>query len=517
MAFVRLLQTLLKDESIGDRFVPIIPDEARTFGMDSLFPKSKIYSPAGMTYDAVDRDKLLSWQESTSGQMLHEGITEAGSMGSAIAAGSSYATHGEPMIPVYVFYSMFGFQHTGSLMWAMADQLARGFLIGATAGRTSLNGEGLQHQDGQSPLLASANPACVHYDPAFGFEIAHIVRDGLQRMYGSTEEHPAGEDVFYYITLYNDPYPQPPEPETDPGQLQRDILRGLYRYQDAPAAVEGSDDGGRARPGAQILASGVAMPWAVEAQRLLAEEWDVAADLWSATSWNELRRDALACDESNRLHPGEEQRVPHVSRALSERGGPVVAVSDFMRAVPDQIAPWVPEDYTPRWAPTASAARTLAPRCGATTASTRRASSWLCCRCWPHVTRSKRTPSSARSITTSWGTSTSPKHCDQEVCVLIIWPQVPGGQQQIRLQAGRAGVVEELFYRVAAPGAEADGNPSVVVEVFGRCAAAPSAVTGRQEVITLPALRTTSNPSVTPQGRQVQLSQVPDYPGGGPG
>ncbi|MGO1523097.1 MAG: pyruvate dehydrogenase (acetyl-transferring), homodimeric type [Nesterenkonia sp.] len=346
MAFVRLLQTLLKDESIGDRFVPIIPDEARTFGMDSLFPKSKIYSPAGMTYDAVDRDKLLSWQESTSGQMLHEGITEAGSMGSAIAAGSSYATHGEPMIPVYVFYSMFGFQHTGSLMWAMADQLARGFLIGATAGRTSLNGEGLQHQDGQSPLLASANPACVHYDPAFGFEIAHIVRDGLQRMYGSTEEHPAGEDVFYYITLYNDPYPQPPEPETDPGQLQRDILRGLYRYQDAPAAVEGSDDGGRARPGAQILASGVAMPWAVEAQRLLAEEWDVAADLWSATSWNELRRDALACDESNRLHPGEEQRVPHVSRALSERGGPVVAVSDFMRAVPDQIAPWVPEDYT---------------------------------------------------------------------------------------------------------------------------------------------------------------------------
>ncbi|MDN6639023.1 MAG: pyruvate dehydrogenase (acetyl-transferring), homodimeric type, partial [Yaniella sp.] len=175
----------------------------------------KIYSPAGMTYEAVDRNMLLSWQESSSGQMLHEGISEAGAMGSTIAAGTSYATHGEPMIPVYVFYSMFGFQHTGSLMWAMADQLARGFLIGATAGRTSLNGEGLQHQDGQSPLLASANPACVHYDPAFGFEIAHIVRDGLQRMYGGTEQHPEGENVFYYLTVYNDPYPQPPEPQVD--------------------------------------------------------------------------------------------------------------------------------------------------------------------------------------------------------------------------------------------------------------------------------------------------------------
>lgn len=346
MAFVRQLQELFKDETIGHRFVPIIPDEARTFGMDSLFPKSKIYSPAGMTYDAVDRDMLLSWQESSSGQMLHEGISEAGSMGSAIAAGSSYATHGEPMIPVYVFYSMFGFQHTGSLMWAMGDQLARGFLIGATAGRTSLNGEGLQHQDGQSPLLASANPACVHYDPAFGFEIAHIVHDGLRRMYGGTEQHPAGEDIFYYLTLYNDPYPQPPEPETDSTRLHEEILRGLYRYQDAPIVDETSTDGDRTRPAAQILASGVAMPWAIEAQQLLAEDWLVTADVWSATSWNELRREAMACDESNRLHPDETQRVPHVTRALSERGGAVVAVSDFMRAVPDQIAPWVPDDYT---------------------------------------------------------------------------------------------------------------------------------------------------------------------------
>src|SRR5699024_7787327 len=346
MAFVRQLQQLLKDDNIGHRFVPIIPDEARTFGMDSLFPTGKIYSPEGMTYEAVDRNMLLSWQEASSGQMLHEGISEAGAMGSTVAAGTSSATHAEPIIPVYVFYSMFGFQHTGSLMWAMADQLARGFLIGATAGRTSLNGEGLQHQDGQSPLLASANPACVHYDPAFGFEIAHIVRDGLQRMYGGTEQHPEGENVFYYLTVYNDPYPQPPEPEVDDqGQLRQEILAGLYRYQDAPAIDDASTNDDEARPGAQILASGVAMPWALEAQQLLADDWHVTADVFSATSWNELRREAMACDEWNMLHPGEEQRIPFIIRALEERGGPVVAVSDFMRAVPDQIAPWVPDDY----------------------------------------------------------------------------------------------------------------------------------------------------------------------------
>src|SRR5699024_4445317 len=344
MAFVRQLQQLFKDDNIGHRFVPIIPDEARTFGMDSLFPTGKIYSPAGMTYEAVDRNMLLSWQESSSGQMLHEGISEAGAMGSTIAAGTAYATHGEPMIPVYVFYSMFGFQHTGSLMWAMADQMARGFLIGATAGRTSLNGEGLQHQDGQSLLLASANSACIHYDPAFGFEIAHIMRDGMQRMYGGTEQHPEGEDVFYYLTVYNDPYPQPPEPEVDdPEQLRQDILAGLYRYQDAPA-IDG-DDTNETRPRAQILASGVAMPWALEAQQLLADDWHVTADVFSATSWNELRREAMACDEWNMVHPSEEQRIPYIIRALEERGGPVVAVSDFMRAVPDQIAPWVPDDY----------------------------------------------------------------------------------------------------------------------------------------------------------------------------
>ena len=345
MTFVRQLQQLFKDENIGHRFVPIIPDEARTFGMDSLFPTSKIYSPAGMTYESVDRDMLLSWQESTSGQMLHEGISEAGAMGSTIAAGTSYATHGEPMIPVYVFYSMFGFQHTGSMMWAMADQLARGFLIGATAGRTSLNGEGLQHQDGQSPLLAAANPACVHYDPAFGFEIAHILHDGLQRMYGSTDEHPYGEDIFYYLTVYNDPYPQPPEPKADTTKLNREILAGLYRYQDAPAIDPDDTAQEESRPAVQLLASGVAMPWALDAQQLLADDWGLSADVWSATSWNELRREAMACDEWNMLHPNDEQRIPYIIRALEDRGGPVVAVSDFMRAVPDQIAPWVPDDY----------------------------------------------------------------------------------------------------------------------------------------------------------------------------
>jgi len=340
MAFMRQLQQLIKDENIGHRFVPIIPDEARTFGMDAFFPKSKIYSPAGMTYEAVDQDMLLSWQESATGQILHEGISEAGAMGSTIAAGTSYATHGEPMIPVYAFYSMFGFQRTGDLMWAMADQMGRGFLLGATAGRTTLNGEGLQHQDGQSPLLASTNPACISYDPAFSFEIAHIVREGLRRMYGSSKEHPTGENIFYYLTLYNEPYPQPAEPQQDPEELQQGILRGLYCYQPRPQAETSA-----AAPHARILASGVAMQWALEAQQLLAEDWGVAAEVWSATSWTELRREAMACDRWNQHHPDQEQRVPYLTEKLNQSDGPVLAASDFMRAVPDQIAPWVPQEY----------------------------------------------------------------------------------------------------------------------------------------------------------------------------
>ncbi|MGH8891215.1 MAG: pyruvate dehydrogenase (acetyl-transferring), homodimeric type [Acidothermaceae bacterium] len=334
MAAVRVLKDLMKEAEIGERIVPIIPDEARTFGMDSLFPTAKIYSPHGQRYDAVDRDLLLSYKESTTGQLLHEGITEAGAMGSFIAAGSSYATHGQYMIPVYIFYSMFGFQRTGDQLWAAADQMCRGFLLGATAGRTTLTGEGLQHNDGHSPLLASTNPAVAYYDPAFGYEVAHIMHDGLRRMVTATDEHPAGEDVFYYITIYNEPILQPAQPES----LDVDaLLAGLYRYADAPIS-EG--------PQAQILASGVALPWAIEAQRLLAEDWGVGAGVWSATSWTKLRREALDCDTFNFLNPDAEKRVPYVTRTLSGHRGPVIAVSDFMRAVPDQISRWVPADYS---------------------------------------------------------------------------------------------------------------------------------------------------------------------------
>ncbi|OLT15147.1 pyruvate dehydrogenase (acetyl-transferring), homodimeric type [Actinomadura sp. CNU-125] len=339
MAFVRLLKDLIKDENIGARFVPIAPDEYRTFGMDSLFPTSKIYSPHGQTYDAVDRKLLLSYKESESGQMLHEGISEAGSMASTIAAGTSYATHGEHMIPVYIFYSMFGFQRTGDQMWALGDQMGRGFLLGATAGRTTLTGEGLQHADGHSPLIAATNPACVHYDPTWSFELAYITQDALRRMYGTSEEHPNGEDVFYYLTVYNEPYQQPAEPA---GVDVDGLLKGLYRYRSAPEIAAGNGQ----PPRAQILASGVGGRWALEAQRLLAEDWGVAADVWSATSWNGLAREARECDEHNLLHPEDEQRVPYVSRTLDNVAGPIVAVSDFARAVPDQIAPWVSGDFT---------------------------------------------------------------------------------------------------------------------------------------------------------------------------
>jgi pyruvate dehydrogenase E1 component len=327
MAFVRLLRELVKDPEIGARFAPIIPDEARTFGMDSMFPTQKIYNPNGQLYTSVDAQLMLAYKESQQGQILHEGINEAGSTASFTALGTSYATHGEPMIPVYIFYSMFGFQRTGDSIWAMADQLARGFLLGATAGRTTLTGEGLQHNDGHSHVLAMTNPAVVAYDPAWGYEIAHIVRDGLRRMYGDSPE-----DVFYYLTVYNEPYPQPAEPS----DLDVDgLLRGIYRYQTAGAATG---------PRVQLLASGVAVPWALRAGSLLADEWGVAADVWSVTSWTQLRRDAVDCERHNLLHPGAEPHVPYVTQALAEAAGPVVAVSDWMRAMPDLIRPYVPTD-----------------------------------------------------------------------------------------------------------------------------------------------------------------------------
>jgi pyruvate dehydrogenase E1 component len=333
MALVRLVKSLMKDPEIGPRLVPIIPDEARTFGLDALFPSRKIYSPSGQNYLSVDRDLMLSYQEATDGVLLHEGITEAGCAASWTAAGTAYATHREPMIPLYIFYSMFGFQRTGDQLWAAADQLTRGFLLGATAGRTTLNGEGLQHQDGHSLLLASTNPACVAYDAAFGFELGHIVRDGLSRMYG--EPRPGRDpNVFYYLTLYNEPILQPAEPD---GVDVEGILAGMHLY--SPAQAQGG-------PGAQLLASGVAVPWALEAQRLLRDEWRVEADVWSVTSWTELRREALAVDTRNHLHPDEPERTPYVTARLVGRRGPVVAVSDWMRAVPDQIAPFVPNDWS---------------------------------------------------------------------------------------------------------------------------------------------------------------------------
>jgi len=358
MAFVRLLKDLMRQPGIGERFVPIIPDEARTFGMDSLFPTAKIYDPHGQTYEAVDRSLLLSYKEAVKGQILHEGISEAGAMGSMIAAGSAYATHGTHMIPVYIFYSMFGFQRTGDQMWALGDQLGRGFLLGATAGRTTLTGEGLQHNDGHSVLLASVSPACVAYDAAWAYELSYIVKDALRRMYGASAEHPHGEDIFYYLTVYNEPYVQPAEPADFPGgrqALEESILRGLYRYAGPPEIaseassyeINSSNKGsGPERPHAQILASGVAMRWALEARRLLAEDWGVGAEVWSATSWTELRRDAMACEEHNMLQPDTEARVPYVTQMLEGHSGPVVAVSDWIRAVPDQIARWVPAPYT---------------------------------------------------------------------------------------------------------------------------------------------------------------------------
>ncbi|MFF5178191.1 pyruvate dehydrogenase (acetyl-transferring), homodimeric type [Micromonospora sp. NPDC000316] len=328
-AFVRLLKDIMKDKEFGKRWVPIIPDEARTFGLDSIFPTAKIYSPHGQRYTSVDRELFLSYKESTTGQILHEGINEAGSVASFTAAGSAYATHDEPMIPMYIFYSMFGFQRTADGLWAAADQMARGFLLGATAGRTTLNGEGLQHEDGHSLLIAATNPAVVAYDPAFAFEIAHIIEQGLHRMYGDAQEN-----VFYYLTVYNEPTLQPAEPaDVD----VEGLLKGIYRYAPAPQ-VDG--------PKANLLASGTGMQWALKAQQLLAQDWGVAAEVWSVTSWTELRRDAVQAEEYNLLNPGAEAKVPYIAQKLADAEGPKVAVSDFMRAVPDLISRWVPGDYT---------------------------------------------------------------------------------------------------------------------------------------------------------------------------
>ncbi|HVF11451.1 MAG TPA: pyruvate dehydrogenase (acetyl-transferring), homodimeric type, partial [Actinomycetota bacterium] len=329
MAFVALLRDLLKDKEIGQRVVPIIPDEGRTFGIESLFKDYKIYAPMGQLYEPVDHSMLLSYREARDGQVLEEGITEAGSMASMTAAGTSFATHGEHMIPFFMFYSMFGFQRIGDLIWAFGDARGRGFLLGCTAGRTTLNGEGLQHADGHSQLLASTVPNCKAYDPAFAYETAVIVRDGLRRMIQD------GEDVFYYLTLYNENYIMPARPKDS----EEGILRGIYKLRDAseekPLKV-------------QLLGSGSILATEVlRAQQLLAEEHDVAADVWSVTSFKLLREEALEIERMNRLNPADPAKTPYVTQILNGSLGPVVAASDWMKAVPDQIARWVPGEFVP--------------------------------------------------------------------------------------------------------------------------------------------------------------------------
>ncbi len=323
MAFVRLLRGLMRSKDFGARIVPIVPDEARTFGMEGLIKEFAIYTPFGQRYVPVDAELLLSYEVSARGQILEEGITEAGSMASFTAASTAYATHGEPTIPFYLFYSMFGFQRTMDQIWAAADARGRGFLLGATAGRTTLNGEGLQHADGHSQLLASVVPSVMPYDPAFAYEVAVIVRDGMRRM---TER---GEDLIYYLTMYNENYEMPPMP----AGCEEGILAGLYRVREAAAPKPQR---------AQILASGPILRCAFEAQEILASRYDVAADVWSATSFTLLRREALECEEWNRANPESPERIPTVARLLGPTKGPVVAVSDWVKSFPDQIARWVP-------------------------------------------------------------------------------------------------------------------------------------------------------------------------------
>lgn len=328
MAVVRAFKEMMRDKDLAPHFVPIIPDEARTFGMDSWFPTLKIYNPHGQNYVPVDHDLMLSYREATDGQIMHEGINEAGSTAAFIAAGTSYATHGVPMIPLYIFYSMFGFQRTGDSLWAAGDQMARGFILGATAGRTTLTGEGLQHMDGHSQILASTNPAVVSYDPAFAYEIAHILPEGIDRMYGEGR----GEDVIYYLTIYNEPVHQPAEPEN----LDVEGLhKGIYLYEKAEGDLQVS-----------LLASGIGMQQALRAKEILAEDFGVAANIFSVTSWVELAREGAAKEKEHLRNPGEEQEEAFATKQLKQAEGPYIAVSDFATDLQEQIRRFVPGDYT---------------------------------------------------------------------------------------------------------------------------------------------------------------------------
>ena len=329
MAFVRILNTLLRDKKIGKRVVPIVPDESRTFGMEGMFRQFGIFSQVGQLYRPEDANQLMFYKEDTSGQILQEGINEAGAFSSWIAAATSYSTNNTPMIPFYIYYSMFGFQRVGDLAWAAGDMRARGFLLGGTAGRTTLNGEGLQHEDGHSHLLSANIPNCVSYDPTFAYEVAVIVQDGLRRMYQEQE------DVFYYLTLMNENYEHPPMPEG----AEVGVRKGMYLLK----ACEASRREKALR--VQLLVSGTILREVIAAADLLAADFDITADIWSVPSFTELRREGLDVERWNMLHPTQPPRRSHVEVCLAERQGPVIAASDYMKAFADQIRPFVPQRY----------------------------------------------------------------------------------------------------------------------------------------------------------------------------
>jgi pyruvate dehydrogenase E1 component len=328
MAFVRILNTLLRDKKIGKHVVPIVPDESRTFGMEGMFRQFGIFSQVGQLYRPEDANQLMYYREDRSGQILQEGINEPGAMSSWIAAATSYSTNNVPMIPFYIYYSMFGFQRVGDLAWAAGDMRARGFLIGGTAGRTTLNGEGLQHEDGHSQIVSATIPNCVSYDPTFSYEVAVIIQDALRRMYAKQE------DVFYYITVMNENYAHPAMPEgVEPG-----ILKGMYLFREGKT-------GKKKAPRVQLLGSGTILREVIAAADLLAEDFGVIADVWSAPSFTELRREAIEVERWNLLHPTEPPRRSYFEQCLNDREGPVVAATDYMRLFADQIRTWVPRRY----------------------------------------------------------------------------------------------------------------------------------------------------------------------------
>jgi pyruvate dehydrogenase E1 component len=333
MGFVNMLKGLLKDKTIGKLVVPIVPDEGRTFGLESVIAQVGIYAPEGQKYTPHDSDMLLKYREEKSGQILEEGITEAGSMASFTAAGTAYANYKLPMVPFYMYYSMFGFQRVGDMAWAFADSRGKGFLMGGTAGRTTMLGEGLQHQDGHSPILSGTIPTCLTYDPAYVYEMAVVIQDGLRRMYEQ------GEDCFYYITMYNEDYAMPAmpaDPEGKPEGVREGIVRGIYKFK----ATEGGEAGSHSAK-AQLFGSGPILNEVLAAQTILAEKYKIATDVWSVTSYNELRRDCLETERWNRLHPASKERIPFVVSALGDAAGPIIAASDYMKSLPDSLSPWL--------------------------------------------------------------------------------------------------------------------------------------------------------------------------------